>query len=223
VGTTEFTVEFLGAVWPTLRADFERRGVQIRIEHVRTRDLWAKLDAKQVDLVCGSFAAARHQPPQIDYDFIEWHRERVALLTNLTPRELPDTPVGAATLPTLPLLAPTAGLLAQFLSRWYGPDYRGRLTIVADIDSLNYGLNLLNSQLLHGCLLTTDRVADAAVTGRLPGANLRKITLAEDYQPTLDIVTGIFGRPHERTRYAADHPLNLLWTAFLASTPTSPT
>jgi DNA-binding transcriptional LysR family regulator len=38
-GTTEFTVEFLGAVWPALRADFERTGVQLKIEHVRTRDL----------------------------------------------------------------------------------------------------------------------------------------------------------------------------------------
>jgi DNA-binding transcriptional LysR family regulator len=222
VGTTEFTVEFLGQVWLGLRSDFERRGIRLKIEHVRTRDLWAKLNAKQVDLVCGSFAAERGQPPSLDYDFIEWHRERVALLTNLTTRELPDTPVSAAALSALSLLAPTAGLLAQFLSRWYGPDYRGRLTVIADIDSLNYGLNLLSTGLLHGCLLTTDRVADAAVTGRLPGANLRKISLAEDYQPALDIVTGIFGRPHERYRYAHDHPLNLLWQAFLSATPTNP-
>jgi hypothetical protein len=118
-----------------------------RIRPARTRDLWAKLDAKQVDLVCGSFAAERGKPPTLDYDFIEWHRERVALLTNLSTRELPDKPVTAEKLAVLPLLAPTAGLLAQFLGRWYGPDYRGKLTVVADIDSLNYGLNLLNAEL----------------------------------------------------------------------------
>ncbi|MGH3695440.1 MAG: LysR family transcriptional regulator [Pseudonocardiaceae bacterium] len=221
-GTTEFTVEFLGAIWPRLRTDFERRGVQLKIEHVRTRDLWRKLDAKQVDMVCGSFATEHDRPPVLDYDFLEWHRERVALLTNLTPRELPDTPVTAATLPHLPLLAPTAGLLAQFLGRWYGPDYRGVLTVIAEIDSLTYGLNLLTAELLHGCLLTTERVADAALEGRLPGRNLRKIDLADDYHPRLEIVTGIFARKGERERYAHNHPLNLLWDAFTEATPTRP-
>lgn len=218
-GTTEFTVEFLGAIWPGLRDDFERRGVHLNIEHVRTRDLWRKLDGKKVDLVCGSFAAEPGRPPTLDYDFLEWHRERVALLTNLTVRELPDTPVTSGRLPGLPLLAPTAGLLAQFLGRWYGADYRGVLHVVADIDSLNYGLNLLNAQLLHGCLLTTERVADAAVEGRLPGRSLRKIDLADDYEPRLEIVTGIFARRGERDRYTEDHPLNLLWNAFAAATP----
>lgn len=219
-GTTEFTVQFLGAVWPALREDFERRGVQLNLEHVRTRDLWRKLDGKKVDLVCGSFAAEPGRPPTLDYDFLEWHRERIALLTNLSARELPDTPVGADRLPGLPLLAPTAGLLAQFLSRWYGPDYRGVLHVIADIDSLNYGLNLLTSDLLHGCLLTTERVADAALDGRLPGQGLRKIDLANDYQPRLEIVTGIFARKGDRDRYVADHPLNLLWKAFAEATTT---
>jgi DNA-binding transcriptional LysR family regulator len=218
-GTTEFTVQFLGAVWPALRDDFERRGVQLNIEHVRTRDLWRKLDGKKVDLVCGSFAAEPGRPPTLDYDFLEWHRERVALLTNLTARELPGTPVAAARLPDLSLLAPAAGLLAQFLVRWYGPDYRGVLHVIADIDSLNYGLNLLTSGLLHGCLLTTERVADAAIQGRLPGEGLRKIDLADDYQPRLEIVTGILARKGERGRYAHDHPLNLLWNAFAEATP----
>ena len=133
-----------------------------------------------------------------------------------------STPVTADQLPGLPLLAPTAGLLAQFLRGWYGPDYQGVLHVIADIDSLNYGLNLLTAQLLHGCLLTTARVADAALEGRLPGNGLRKIDLADDYQPRLEIVTGIFARKGERARYAPDHPLNLLWNAFAQATPTRP-
>ncbi|APU16621.1 MULTISPECIES: LysR family transcriptional regulator [Actinoalloteichus] len=219
-GTTEFTVQFLGVVWHAMREDFERRDVHLKIEHVRTRDLWRKLDGKKVDLVCGSFAAEPGRPPTLDYDFLEWHREGVALLTNLSARELPDNPVTANRLPGLPLLAPTSGLLAQFLSRWYGPDYRGVLDVIADIDSLNYGLNLLTSDLLHGCLLTTERVAAAALDGSLPGQGLRKIKLADDYTPRLEIVTGIFARKGERERYAYDHPLNLLWNAFAEATPT---
>jgi DNA-binding transcriptional LysR family regulator len=219
VGTTEFTVEFLGDIWPQLRDTFERRGIQLKIEHVRTRDLKAKLDSEQVDLVCGSFAAEHGRGPDVSHDFLEWHRERVALLTNLSVREVPDRPVARDVLAGLPLLTPTAGLLADFLTRWYGPEYRGKLEVVADIDSLNYGLNLLNSKLMFGCLLTTERVADAAVAGRLPGASLRKVHLGEGYEPALEIVTGIFARAGERQRYVADHPLNLLWEAFAAAAP----
>ena len=47
-----------------------------------------------------------------------------------------------------------------------------------------------------------------------------KINLADDFEPALEIVTGIFARRGERDRYAPDHPLNLLWNAFTAASPT---
>ncbi|HEV2779231.1 MAG TPA: hypothetical protein VGX25_07500 [Actinophytocola sp.] len=222
IGTTEFTIRFVGEIWPRLRDEFERREVELKIVHVRTRDFWSTLDAQQVDLVCGSFATEAGKLPTLDYDFIEWHREPIALLTNLSTRELPDKPVRADKLPTLPLLAPTAGLLAEFLRRWYGPDYRSRLSIIAEIDALYYGLGLLDSQLLHGCLLTTNAVAQAAIDGRLPGgAGLRMIELGDDYQPPLELVTGVFARRGEREHYSPDHPVNLLWHEFEAHAPAS--
>jgi hypothetical protein len=160
--------------------------------------------------------------PTLDYDFIEWHREEVALLTNLSTRELPDKSVTAAKLPNLSLLVPTAGLRAEFLRRWYGPEYPSRLPIVAEIDALYYGLGLLDSQLLHGCLLTTSQVARAATEGRLPGGHgLRIVQLADDFDPALELVTGVFGRKNERDHYASDHPLNLLWNEFIARCPAS--
>lgn len=221
IGTTEFTIRFLGEIWPYAREHFERRAVELKIVHVRTRDFWAKLDAQQVDLICGSFATEHGKLPNLDYDFIEWHREGIALLTNLTTRELPNRPVSYATLPKVPLLAPTAGLLAEFLHRWYGPDYHAALTVIADIDALNYGLGVLHSQLLHGCLITTRAVADAAVAGRIPGGEgLRIVELADDYRPHLELVTGVFGRRGEREQYAADHPLNVLWREFTTHAPT---
>jgi hypothetical protein len=66
--------------------------------------------------------------PSVAHDFLEWHRERVAVLTNLTTRELPDSPISHAKLAGLPLLVPSAGLLADFLSRWYGPTTAGSST-----------------------------------------------------------------------------------------------
>jgi hypothetical protein len=66
---------------------------------------------------------------------IEWHREDLALITNLPLRELPMTAVGQDRLPEIPLLAPSAGLIVEFLRRWYGPNFTTRLRIVAEVDS----------------------------------------------------------------------------------------
>ncbi|HET9117046.1 MAG TPA: hypothetical protein VFN75_03045 [Pseudonocardiaceae bacterium] len=111
---------------------------------------------------------ARHDPALADYDVIEWHREDLALITNLPMRELPLAAVGQDRLPEIPLLAPPAGLIAEFLRRWYGPNFITRLRVIAEVDSIYYGLALLRSQLVHGALICTRAAAKAAVEGRLP-------------------------------------------------------
>jgi DNA-binding transcriptional LysR family regulator len=216
VATTEFTVDFLAQVWPTVEAEFTRRQIELNIVHVRTRDFWAQLEAKNVDLVCGSVPTTPGPDPALDpYDVIEWLREDLALVTNLPVRELPADSVTQDRLPGLPLLAPSAGLIADFLRRWYGHDFRTRLHIVAEIDSIYYGLALLRSRLVHGALIATSATAQAAVEGRLPGGpGLRLIPLAPGFSPPLQILAGIFARKGERALYHPEHPLNRLWEAF---------
>jgi DNA-binding transcriptional LysR family regulator len=218
VATTEFTVDFLAQVWPDVVEEFTRREIQLDIAHVRTRDFWTQLDAKDIDLVCGSVAAAPGNDPALaGYDVIEWHREDLALVTNLSTRELPMVAVGQDRLPAVPLLAPSAGLVAEFLRRWYGPEFQSDLTIVAGVDSIYYGLALLRSRLVHGALICARAAADAAVEGRLPGGpGLRLVPLAGDYDPPLQLLAGIFARKGERQLYDDTHPLNLLWSAFAA-------
>ena len=70
-------------------------------------------------------------------------------------------------LPGIPLLAPSAGLIADFLGRWYGHDFRDRLHIVAEVDSIYYELAL---GLVHGALIATGAAAQAAVEGRGAGS-----------------------------------------------------
>jgi hypothetical protein len=171
-----------------------------------------------VDLVCGSVPTSPGPGPDpaLDaYDVIEWQREDLALLTNLPIRDLPVASVTQDRLPGIPLLAPSAGLIADFLRRWYGHDFRYRLHIVAEVDSIYYGLALLRSRLVHGALISTGAAAKAAVEGRLPGGpGLRLIPLAEGFSPPLQILAGIFARKGERALCHQEHPLNLLWDAF---------
>jgi DNA-binding transcriptional LysR family regulator len=216
VATTEFTVDFLAQVWPHVVGEFTRREVELNIVHVRTRDFWSQLDAKNVDLVCGSIPATPGRDPALDaYDVIEWHRECLALITNQPLRELPADTISQQRLPRIPLLAPAAGLVAEFLSRWYGTDFRHRLHIVAEVDSIYYGLALLRSNLVLGALIATNASAEAAIEGRLPGGpGLRLIRLAPGFSPPLEILAGIFARKGERSLYHSEHPLSLLWEAF---------
>ena len=218
IATTEFTVDFLAQVWPQVSDEFTRREIELNIVHVRTRDFWTQLDAKNIDLICGSISAGPGRDPALDhYDVIEWQREDLALVTNLPARELPADTISQQRLPTVPLLAPTAGLIADFLCRWYGADFRSQLRIVAEIDSIYYGLALLRSRLVRGALIATSAAAQAAIEGRLPGGpGLRLIRLSPAFSPRLQILAGIFARKGERDLYSREHPLNLLWKAFQA-------
>jgi DNA-binding transcriptional LysR family regulator len=218
VGTTEFTVSFLGRAWERVADEFQSREIDLKVLHVRTRDSFARLDAKEIDILCGGFAASTRTSDIYErYEFLEWHREGVCLLTNLPKRELPVPAVSASRLPATPLIIPTSGVIADFLRRWYGPDFQTRLTIAATIDDIYYGLALLRSRMSYGCMIVSEAIGKAVTEGELPGGpGLRLVRLADDFDPVLELVTGAFARKGERDRFASSHPLNLLWDALRA-------
>lgn len=216
VGTTEFTLGFLGRVWERVAPQLLEREVELKVVHVRTRDFWRRLDSNQVDLLCGGLAAeAAAQQVAPDYDFLEWHREGLVLLTNLPRREFAARTVGVNRLRTLPLIIPSRGVITDFVERWYGPDFRSHLHIAAEIDDIYYGLALLRSRMTYGCMLCARSIGEAAVDGRLPTSeDFRLIDFADDFDPVLHLISGVFARRGERDTYDASHPLNILWDAF---------
>lgn len=216
VGTTEFTLGFLGRVWERVAPQLLERGVELKVVHVRTRDFWQRLDSNQVDLLCGGLAAeVTAEPVVADYDFLEWHRESLVLLTNLPVRELAVRTVGVDRLRTLPLVIPSRGVITDFVERWYGPDFRTQLQIAAEIDDVYYGLALLRSRMTYGCMLCSRSIGQAAVDGRLPTSEaFRLVDFAEDFSPMLQLISGVFARKGERETYDASHPLNILWDGF---------
>jgi DNA-binding transcriptional LysR family regulator len=216
VGTTEFTLDYLGKAWERVKDRLQAEEVELRVVHVRTRRFWEALDSKRVDLLCGGIATPRGDlEVAASYEFIEWHRGTLVLLTNLSRRDLPTPKVGFERLASLPLVVPAAGIITDFLRRWYGESYQSRLDIVALIDELHYGLALLRSHLTDGCMLVTQSVGQAVLKGQLPTASdLRILELGDDFQPPLELVSGVFARRGERSQYAATHPVNVLWDAF---------
>ena len=140
VATTEFTVDFLAQVWPSVADEFTRR--EDRAEHrPRTHPRLPEPTGRQGRRpgLWQHPRKPRARPGPGAYDIIEWHRENLALITNLPERELPGHAISQERLPH-PAARPAAGLIADFLRRWYGPGFRSQLHIVAEVDSIYYGL-----------------------------------------------------------------------------------
>lgn len=215
VGTTRFTLGFLANAGEHVAEEFAERGIDLRVTHLRTRELLSALRTKQADLVCGSvLVGVRGENPLSDVDVLEWRRSGLSLVTNLPAAQLPDRPVLASQLHALPLVIPASGLISGFLRGWFGADYRDELDIAAEIDDVRYGFDLLRSDLLHGCMIVTRGVGEAADDGRLPeGRGLRTVELVSDVGPEMHVLVGAFARRGERQNHAPDHPLNLLWAA----------
>jgi DNA-binding transcriptional LysR family regulator len=218
VGTTEFTLGYLGRIWPRVREQLREREVDLKVVHVRTRQFWEQLDSNEVDLLCGGLAAPAGQADIAPgYDVIQWHRDTLTLLTNLDPSSLPNRRVSSERLRALALVIPAAGIIVDFLRQWYGPGYRNQLTIAAEIDDIYYGLGLLRSHLVDGCMIVTRSIGERALRGALPGGGgFRIVELHDDFHPRLELVSGVFARKGERQQYASSHPLNILWDAFTA-------
>ncbi|WP_370592854.1 LysR family transcriptional regulator [Streptomyces sp. NBRC 110028] len=217
VGTTRFTLGYLAGARERVAEEFRERGIDLKVGHVRTRDVLAKLRAKEIDLVCGSVVteSGGETSRELDaFDVMEWRRSAVSLVTNLPVDELPGPAVERGELASLPLVVPASGVMAGVLHTWFGPGYRDTLRIAAEIDNVNYGLELLRSGVVRGCMLVTEGVADAAGDPEAAYARgLRAVELVHDTGPTLEVLLGAFTRRGERAGYAADHPLNLLWNA----------
>ena len=218
VGTTELMLPFLAGARERVAEALAGLGVELHVVHIRTKDFARTLEANEVDVVCGSMVIpAGSTEHRGSYDVVERYRSRLALLTNLSAADLPDAPVDAEQLTRLPLALPSDGLITEFTTRWYGPGYRERLTIAADISDLTYGFSLLISGLAAGCMLVTEGIAHAAATGSLlAAAGLRRVPLAEGFSPDLELLTGAFALRGERSRVPQGHPLALLWAAFEA-------
>ncbi|GAA3841112.1 hypothetical protein GCM10022243_04370 [Saccharothrix violaceirubra] len=221
VGTTRFMLDSLAKAWHHVAEDFRRRDVELKVVHIRTKDIWSSLESKEVDIVCGSVVTPADGAGAgfDEFDVIEWRRGGLALLTNLPEHRL-GASVGTGDLPGLPLVVPGDGLIAEFLRGWFGPDYRNELDIAAEIDEIQYGMSLLRSGLVSGCMIVTSGLGVVAANNELrEGSGLRVVELTNDRKPRLERLVGVFARTDERAKFPADHPLNLLWAAFQREVP----
>ncbi|MEV0369659.1 LysR family transcriptional regulator [Streptomyces sp. NPDC050636] len=218
VGTTRYTLGFLLDAVERVSEDYERDDVDLKVTHVRTGDLFTKLRAKELDLVCGSVVVTEGEEAELlaPYEVMEWRRSGLSLLTNLPPDRLPSTSFRARDLPRLPLVV-SGGLIGRVLKAWYGPEYRQKLSIAAEIEAAHYGFELLRSGVVSGAMLVTRGIGEAAADGRLPEAGgLRTLEIVGDVGPTTEVLVGVFTRRGERDSYGPGHPLSLLWEALAA-------
>lgn len=117
-------------------------------------------------------------------------------------------------MPLSPFQSEADGLIPGFLRGWFGSRFRQELHIAAEIDTVQYGLELLSSGVVRGCVLVTQGIGDAVADGRLQtSAGLRTLELTDDIGPELEVLVGVFVRDGERAALDAAHPLNVVWNA----------
>ena len=77
VGTTEFTLPIVSRAWKRVSEEFEQREVEFKVAHVRTKDLWSRLETRQVDLICGSIVSTPEGDRRFkEYEVVEYARGR---------------------------------------------------------------------------------------------------------------------------------------------------
>ncbi|QFU85340.1 LysR family transcriptional regulator [Amycolatopsis sp. YIM 10] len=210
VGTTRFTLGFVTSVSEKIAGELSRLGVELRFLHLRTKDLLPALADKRADVVCGSVVTAGGEE-FAECEVLEWRRSGLSVITNLPESQLPGQVLRAKELHTLPLVVSATGLIAEILRGWFGSGYRDKLDVAAEIDTLNYGFELLHSGLVRGCMLVTRGIGEAATDGRIPeGGGLRVIPVVNDVDPRLEVLVGAFARRGEQSP-----AVKLLWDALL--------
>lgn len=218
IGSTRYTLGYLLNAVETVNDRFEQDGVELKMSHVRTGDLLDRLRSGELDLACGSVQTTGvHQDDDArlaDFEVLEWRRSGLALVTNLTPAQLPGPRLEVAELPQVPLVVSSRGLISGFLQGWFGPDYRRELNVAAEIDAVHYGFDLLRSGAVRGCMLVTEGIGEAVAQGWLAeGAGLRTAELVDDTAPRSRVLVGVFARRGERALHGPGHPLSQLWDA----------
>ena len=85
------------------------------------------------------------------------------------------------------------------------------------IDESDAKISLLRSNLVQGAMIVTSGLGVVASNNELrEGGGLRVVELSDD---SLERLVGVFARTDELAKHPADHPLNLLWSAFKAEAP----
>ncbi|MFI0859297.1 LysR family transcriptional regulator [Streptomyces smyrnaeus] len=229
VGSTRYTLGYLLNAVEQVNDRFTREGVELTMAHVRSGTLLEKLRSHELDLVCGSIlvsasagaaettAVAEQDARFAGYEVMEWRRGGFCLATNQPDGDLVQGSrsdgrgVGVRSLPRLPLVVSTDGLIPDVLRGWFGPEYRRRMRIAAEIDSAHYGFELLSSRVLYGSMLVTQGIGEAIAEGRLPEAQgLRTLPLVDDVGTSQRVLVGAFRRSEPENR-DPDHPVSLLW------------
>lgn len=230
IGTTTFTLPILGQVWSAVREALPHY-TELKVVHVKTKDFWKTLDDRAVDLLIGAkVVGSAKEPVKLPYDFLEWHRDKLLLLTNYTPAELSGASISPTELQQYPLILPDGGIIVDCIARWFGPEFRSKLNIISLTHDIYYEIALLRLEIVRGFVLAIASVADTAeastaqLLGHPSGESLRvlrRINLDSGFEP-LEVVGGVFARKGERERLEREdrnHPLAVFWRAFKEGRP----
>ena len=224
IATTAFAIDVLGEFWPRIEEYARANDIEVFPRSVGTRDFLSALDDRTVDLVLGGRAKPRGEPlvDEEAYRYITLERHEVMLLTTqpelmrkgvqLTRKKLEDR--------SIRFILPRggAGLIPDLLTQWLGDSYEDKITVVAEIPDIHYGLALLHYDIVDGGTMVVlgtikDRI-DSGALRRPKGSQF--VPVADELARVVESVGGLFARREVLESRPDDHPINHIWREFKA-------
>jgi len=202
----------VSAVWPKWK-ESTRMGFELQIKQIRTYEVKEYLNGSKADLV---FAGKINHPKALtqyeDFEFLEWKRSRVVLLSNHT--NLPSVSVHLKDIveKKVLMILPDNGIIKEFAEVVFGEDFR-RLTVAARINDLYFGIDLLKHNVYEAAMLVIEEFADSFIREQEGSGNCSfyKYEIPEISEIT---ISGVVFRRRDSERFSSSHPVNVCWEVF---------
>lgn len=219
VGATAFTVPLVGHVIHELRQESD---VEVNVKQIRTKEWWNALRGGVVKLVLAAVPAPNGTPEiPDDLEFLpSGPPDPAALLTSLTPAELPGKAIDEDRLLDLDLILPEAGIIVDLLERIYGRRMAKLKRCEPTISDIYYGINVLQYGLTHASMVVLRSAGEWATKGATPAyANApprvppRLIELNGAFAK-MPVCAGLFAKADDLKQFGDSHPVTIFWRLF---------
>jgi hypothetical protein len=156
-----------------------------------------------------------------DQDFLTWAYDSFVLLSNFDiSKELSSDRVADSSISivdilngSLPMILPKQGVIRELLDRvkTLAPGETLKdINLVEECDDVHFAIELLQLQIVHGCMLCTKFISEYA--RQRPGSEHLREYRIHDLEEELRI--GLLRRKTDVQAYAESHPVRIFWRVF---------
>lgn len=211
--STTGMLNVIARVWPKWQ-EKARRTFDLHLKQIRTYEVASYLREGKADLV---FAGIIIHPDMEhyyeDFQFLEWSRSKVVLLSNHT--QLPTDPVKLDDIVDgkVRMILPKHGIIKDLAELIFREENLQKVNVAAWIDDLYFGIGLLRNNIYQACMLALEPAADRFIKEQTESDGIPFYKYEIEGMQDISIASGLFRRK-DAEQYASSHPVSICWQIF---------